>query len=77
MHALQPLDVSIFKSLKDNYSKTMCSLTFVYKNIVVSKREFARISKRPFERSFPFQISRAGFAKTGIYSFKPDAISNK
>ena len=51
-HALQPLDVSVFKSLKDHFSKSVRSLTFAKKNVVVSKRDFSRIIKSPFERAF-------------------------
>ena len=44
-HALQPLDVAVFKSLKDKFSKAIGSLSFTKKNFVVTKREFF---KSPF-----------------------------
>ena len=64
----------MFKSLKDTFSKAVRALSFTKKNFVVSKREFARILKVPFERSFSIQNIKAGFAKTGIYPFNPDVI---
>ena len=73
-HALQPLDVSVFKSLKDHYSKSVRSLTLARKNFVVTKREFARIIKSPFERAFSIPNIKAGFAKCGVYPFNRNAV---
>ena len=44
-HALQPLDVSVFKSLKDHFSKLVRSITFAKKNLIVTKCDFARINQ--------------------------------
>lgn len=71
MHALQPLDVSVFKSLKSHFSK---ALSFAKKDFVVSKREFARVVKNPFEKAFSMLNIKAGFAKCGIHPFNPNAI---
>ena len=38
-HALQPLDVSVFKSLKDHYAKTVRSLTFAKPSFMVYNKE--------------------------------------
>ena len=73
-HALQPLDVSVFKSLKDNFYKSVRALSFVKKNFTVSKRDFASVVKGPFEKSFSMSNIKAGFAKTGIFPFNPDAV---
>ena len=43
-HALQPLDVSVFKSLKSHFSKAIHALSLV-NDFVVSKRHFARVVK--------------------------------
>ena len=51
-HALQPLDVAVFKSLKDQYAKAVRSLSFSKKNFVVTKREFFKVVKSPFEKAF-------------------------
>ena len=73
-HALQPLDVSVFKSLKSHFSKAVHALSFAKKDFVVSKREFACVLKTPFEQAFSISNIKAGFAKCGIYPFDPDAI---
>jgi hypothetical protein len=41
--ALQPLDVSVFRSLKSRFSKAVHALSFTKKDFVVLKREFARV----------------------------------
>lgn len=73
-HALQPLDVAVFKSLKDHFAKTVRSLTFTRMNFIISKREFAKIVKAPFEKAFSITNIKAGFAKSGIYPFNPNAV---
>ena len=73
-HALQPLDVSVFRSLKSNFSKVVHALSFAKKDFVVSKREFARVVKVPFERAFSIPNIKAGFGKCGIYPYNPKAI---
>ena len=70
-HALQPLDVSVFKSLKSHFSKAVHSLSLAKRDFVVTKRDFARVVKTPFERAFNI---KAGFAKCGVYPFDPKAI---
>ena len=47
-HALQPLDVAVFKSLKDYFSKTVRALCFTKRNFVVTKKEFSKVVKTPF-----------------------------
>ena len=73
-HALQPLDVSVFKSLKTNFSKAVHALSFAKKNFIVSKREFAKVVKAPFEKAFSISNIKAGFAKCGIYPYNPNTI---
>ena len=74
-HALQPLDVSVFKSLKSHFGKAVHALSFAKKDFVVStKREFARVVKTPFEKAFSMSNIKAGFKKCGIHPFDPNAI---
>ena len=73
-HALQPLDVAVFKSLKDKFFKAVRALSFTKKNFVVSKREFSRVVKCPLEEAFSIPNIKSGFRKTGIFPFNPDAI---
>ena len=60
-HTLQPLDVAVFKSLKDNYSKTVCSLIFAKPSFVVTKGEFSKVICVPFEHAFSITNLKAGF----------------
>ena len=74
-HTLQPLHVSVFKSLKDRYAKAVKKFTFTKKNFAVTKRAFSKVLKGPFEQAFSIPNIKAGFAKCGIYPFNPDAIA--
>ena len=65
-HALQPLDVVVFKSFKDQFFKSVRA-SFSKKNFVVSKCDFAAVVKEPFEKAFSMLNIKAGFSKTGIY----------
>ena len=73
-HALQPLDVLVFRSLKSHFSKAVHSLCFTKKDFVVTKRDFARVVKVPFEKAFCISNIKSGFAKCGIHPYNPDAI---
>lgn len=74
-HALQPLDVAVFKSLKDSYAKSVRALSFTKKDFIVSKREFARVIKQPLDQAFSISNVKSGFAKCGVYPFNPNAIA--
>jgi len=52
MYALQSLDVAVFKSLKDHFSKSVCALAFAKPNFVVAKRGFTKVFNGPFECAF-------------------------
>ena len=73
-HLLQPLDVSVFKSLKDHFYRSLRAFCFVKKKFVVSKKEFASVVKEPFEKAFAMSNIKAGFKKCGIYPNDPNAI---
>ena len=73
-HALQPLDVAVFKSFKNHFSKAVKALSFAKKNFVVSKRDFARVVKDPFEQAFSIPNVKAGFRKSGIFPFNRNVV---
>ena len=69
------LDVAVFKSFKDHFSKAVRSLSFTKKIFIVTKREFSRVVKSPFEKAFSIPNIKSVFAKCGIYPFNPNAVS--
>ena len=44
-------------------------------NFVVSKQDFARVFKHPFEHAFSIANIKADFTKIRIYLFNPDAVA--
>ena len=73
-HALQPLDVAVFKSLKSHFSRALRAWCFTKKDFVVTKRDFARVVKEPFESAFSMANIKSGFAKCGISPLDRRAI---
>ena len=73
-HALQPLDVAVFKSFKNHFSKAVKALSFAKKNFVVSKRDFGRVVKDPFEQAFSIPNIKSGFRKSGIFPFNRNVV---
>ena len=61
--------------MKDSFAKAVRALSFTRKIFIVSKREFARVVKRPLDQAFSITNIKSGFAKCGIYPFKPDAVA--
>ncbi len=76
-HALQPLDVSVFRSLKCHFSSALQAVCFSRKDFMVTKRDFARVFKVPFEKAFSMSNIKSGFTKTRIYPFNPEAIDKE
>ena len=62
-HALQPLDVAVFKSLKDSFAKAVRALSFT------NQERISRVVKRPLDQAFSIANVKAGFSKCGIYPF--------
>ena len=73
-HALQPLDVAVFKSFKNHFSKAVKALSFAKKNFVVSKRDFAQVVKDPFEQAFSIPNIKSGFRKSGSFPFNRNVV---
>ena len=73
-HALQPLDVAVFKSFKNHFSKAVKALSYAKKNFVVLKRDFAQVVKDPFEQAFSIPNIKAGFRKSGIFPFNRNVV---
>ncbi len=75
-HALQPLDVAVFKALKAHFSRSLRVRCFSKKNFIVSKCDFARVVKELFEFSFLMANLKNGFSKCGIFPFNRTAVSS-
>ena len=76
-HALQPLDVAVFRALKAHFSRALRVCCFTKKNFIVSKRDFARVLKEPFELSFSIVNLKSGFSKCWIFPFNRNAVSSE
>ena len=73
-HVIRPLDKVVFGPLKKAWSSAMSMLAYANKNFVLSKNDFARVFRVPFENTFTPQAIKTSFRKTGIYPLDPDAI---
>ena len=62
-HALQPLDVAVFKSLKDNFSKAVRALSFSKTNFVVTKGEFSKVIKVTLRKVVLYSQHQVRFCK--------------
>ena len=71
-HALQPLDVAVFKSLKDCFAKCVRAFSFTKKFFVDTKREFSHVVKRSLYQAFSITNIKA---KSGIYPFYTDSVA--
>ena len=77
-HRLQPLDVSLFSPLATAYSNQITQLMMDgYGLVSMSKREFWPMFKVAFETAFTEQNIKSGFAKTGIWPYKPNMVLDK
>ncbi|KAB0800134.1 hypothetical protein PPYR_08014 [Photinus pyralis] len=65
-HLLQPLDVSIFKSVKTRWDTLLTEWTRLNIGSKISKSDFAQLLGKAWESITPDNV-RNGFMKTGIY----------
>ena len=75
-HALQPLDVGVFRSFKAIYSDVVLTWFKDSRRKSVDKACFPALLKKVWERLDPQHVVN-GFRKTGLYPFKSDAVNNK
>ena len=74
-HILQPLDVSVFKSVKVNWRKILTDFFQKHKFQNVTKEKFPSLLKLLYENSFKRIHSINGFEETGIFPFNRTKIS--
>ena len=77
-YLLQPLDVAVFKSLKDHFTKFSHQAKLISLAsgaiLVVNRRNFTTIFKEAFEKSMVMATIKNGFRKCGISPFDPSAV---
>ena len=71
-HLLQPLDVSVFKPLKEAYDKEAHNL-FLSQRRYITKRDFPTLIAKTW-KTFKPTTAINGFKKTGIIPFSRDVI---
>lgn len=71
-HLLQPLDVSVFKPLKEAYDKEAHNL-FLSQRRYITKRDFPTLLSKTW-KTFKPTTAINGFKKTGIIPFSRDVI---
>ena len=78
MHVLQPLDVSVYKPLKNHFSNITDFIILAgitqNRNIQINKANFPIVFKEAYEKSMTTSTIKSGFRATGIYPFNPNAI---
>ena len=77
-HLLQPLDVSVFRSLKSHFAKLVRSvklLTLGTERVInVNRRNFTALFREAFEKAMIITGITNGFRRCGIYPFSPESI---
>ena len=74
-HAIQPLDVSFFKSLKVHWSAACHQYMVDNPGRVVTKFQFSSLFREAWFKSIKPETVVAGFRKAGVYPLNPNAIS--
>ena len=74
IHKSQPLDISVFQSLKQNW-QAVCH-TYMQSNptMTITKYQFSGLLKQAWGKTMVPTTIYAGFHKCGVYPFNLDAI---
>ena len=73
-HMLQPLDVAVYRSLKNELNQLVSQARMFSFNLWISKKDFSSFFKQAFEKSFTMSTITAGFKKCGVFLFDPNAV---
>ncbi|CAK1588494.1 unnamed protein product [Parnassius mnemosyne] len=76
-HLLQPLDVSVYKSLKNAWAKVLNDYKLQHPTSAPTRLDFCRLLTPAYEHAFQPSIIMNGFRKTGIAPFDRNAISDE
>jgi hypothetical protein len=74
-HLTQPLDVGVFGPLKKYYSHECHSYMHSNPGVSVTRYEVARLTSRPYAKSFSPDNIISAFRKSGIYPFDKNIIT--
>ena len=74
-HAIQPLDVSFFKSLKAHWSTACHQYMVDNPGRVVTKFQFSALFKEAWLKAIKTETIVSGFRKTGVYPLNPNAVT--
>ena len=75
-HALQPLDVAVFWAFKAIYAEEWEIWFRNTRHKAIDKPSFPALLKKVWERLDPQHVV-AGFRKSGLYPFNPNALDDK
>ena len=70
----QPLDTSVFGPLKSYWSQACHDYIFSNPGHVVTKSQFLSLFRQAWSKGMSIDNICAGFKKTGVYPFDPEAI---
>ena len=78
-HLLQPLDISVYKPLKNHFSTitdfiVLAGVTHGATQITINKTNFPILLKEAFEKTISMKTIISGFHTSGICPFNPEAI---
>ena len=73
-HETQPLDTSVFRSLKRNWSEECHNSYSKNPGRVITKYDFSALLNTVWGKTMLPNVISAGFKQSGIYPFNPQAI---
>ena len=74
-HLYQPLDVTMFRPLKTNFSIEAQKLSRKNKKKSLNRYDFNRVLKPAWQKSFTLSNIEAGFRKCGVWPYNPAAVT--
>jgi len=73
-HESQPLDASVFKSLKQNWQQACHQFTQSNPSLAITEYRFSGLLNKAWSKIMNPTMICSGFRKSGIFPFNPDAI---
>ena len=73
-HESQPLDASVFKSLKQNWQDACHDYVQTHPGKAVTKYQFSELLHKAWDKTMTPTVICAGFRRCGVYPFNPQAI---